>query len=194
MEEKAAAFLDLESIADDEALTEREREFQRLYRQRQRRARIATTVTALLLAAAFVISFVVGRYSLSPGQVLRSLGGGLRHAWWSVRSAFGAAGEETGWLSGSEDTAVWLVRMPRILAAMLVGGALAASGATYQGLFRNPMVSPDILGASAGASVGACLMMLLNQGSVMIQVGAFVMGIGAVALSYFLSKALGRLP
>ena len=95
-------------------------------------------------------------------------------------------------MTGSHDTVIWLVRMPRIIAAMLIGGALSVSGATYQGLFRNPMVSPDILGASAGASVGACFMMLMNQNAVMISLGAFVMGIFAVSLSYFLSKAIGR--
>lgn len=82
--------------------------------------------------------------------------------------------------------------MPRIFAAILVGSSLSVSGATYQGLFRNPMVSPDILGASAGASVGACIMMLFNMGSVMVQIAAFSMGIFAVALSYFLSKSIGK--
>lgn len=99
---------------------------------------------------------------------------------------------EPEWMTGPEDTVIWLVRMPRIFAAILVGSSLAVSGATYQGLFRNPMVSPDILGASAGASVGACIMMLFNMGPLMVQIAAFVMGIFAVALSYFLSKSIGK--
>ena len=113
--------------------------------------------------------------------MLQSIGNGIKNG----------AGEFSKW-GTAEDTVVWLVRMPRICAAILVGAALAAAGATYQGLFRNPMVSPDILGASAGASVGACFMMLMNQSSAMIQAGAFVTGIIAVTLSYFLSKAIGR--
>ena len=85
-------------------------------------------------------------------------------------------------MTGPQDTVIWRVRMPRIFAAILVGSSLSVSGATYQGLFRNPMVSPDILGASAGASVGACIMMLFNIGPVMVQIAAFSMGIFAVAL------------
>lgn len=92
--------------------------------------------------------------------MLQSIGDGIKNG----------AGEFSKW-GTAEDTVVWLVRMPRICAAILVGAALAAAGATYQGLFRNPMVSPDILGASAGASVGACFMMLMNQSSAMIQAG-----------------------
>ena len=134
----------------------------------------------------------MGRYALAPGRVLVSLWEGVRHAVWSVGTWLGSRAAEPSFMTGREDTVVWLVRMPRILAGVLVGAALSASGATYQGLFRNPMVSPDILGASAGASVGACFMMLLDQGAAMIQLGAFVMGIVAVTLSYFLSKAIGK--
>ena len=182
----------LENPEDNQELNEREQEFQRRFRHNLRRGRITGAVIAALLAAAFIISFGVGRYALSPQEVLHSIAAGFRHGIWYVGTLFGSTAPEPVWMDGSEDTVVWLVRMPRILAAIFVGGALSVSGATYQGLFRNPMVSPDILGASAGASVGACLMMLLNQGNAMIQLGAFVMGIAAVALSYFLSKAVGR--
>ena len=192
MKDAEGTIFDLEELEEGAELSEREERFQREYKQNRRRARAAMTVVAVLLAAGFIVSFVIGRYSLSPGKVLSSLWDGVCHAFWSVGTWFGSKAEEPAFMSGREDTVVWLVRMPRILAAILVGSALAASGATYQGLFRNPMVSPDILGASAGASVGACLMMLLDQGNAMIQLGAFVMGIVAVALSYFLSKAIGK--
>ena len=160
--------------------TEDER-FLREYKQSKRKGLIAFIAVTTLLALAFIASFCIGRYSISPARVLQSIGNGIKNG----------AGEFSGW-GTAEDTVVWLVRMPRICAAILVGAALAAAGATYQGLFRNPMVSPDILGASAGASVGACFMMLMNQSSAMIQAGAFVTGIIAVTLSYFLSKAIGR--
>lgn len=159
MDENRSATIDLERTADDGALTEREQRFLLEYQQRQRRGRLALLAVGVLLAAAFLISFGVGRYALSPGEVLRSIGDGIRHALWSVVSRVGSSAAEPDWMSGREDTVVWLVRMPRILGAMLVGAALAVSGATYQGLFRNPMVSPDILGASAGASVGACFIL-----------------------------------
>ena len=194
MKEGKATIFDLESLGDGDegTLSAREEEFQREYKRNRRRAKVTVTVVSVLLAVAFIVSFAVGRYALAPGRVLVSLWEGVRHAFWSVGTWLGSRAAEPPFMTGREDTVVWLVRMPRILAGVLVGAALSASGATYQGLFRNPMVSPDILGASAGASVGACFMMLLDQGAAMIQLGAFVMGIVAVTLSYFLSKAIGK--
>ena len=170
-----------EDSAGDGEITEREKRFLSEYAQKKRKNALALIIIIILLLAAFIVSFGVGRYAMPPGEVIESF----------IRGIQNGVGEISDW-GAAEDTVVWLVRLPRILAAVLVGAALSASGATYQGLFRNPMVSPDILGASAGASVGACLMMLLNQNTAMIQVGAFIMGIAAVALSYFLSKAIGR--
>ena len=194
MKEGKATIFDLESLGDGDegTVSAREKEFQREYKRNRRRAKITVTVVSVLLAVAFIVSFAVGRYALAPGRVLVSLWEGVRHAFWSAGTWLGSRAAEPPFMTGREDTVVWLVRMPRILAGVLVGAALSASGATYQGLFRNPMVSPDILGASAGASVGACFMMLLDQGAAMIQLGAFVMGIVAVTLSYFLSKAIGK--
>ena len=76
-------------------------------------------------------------------------------------------------------TIVWKVRLPRICAALLVGAALSIAGAVYQGLFKNPMVSPDILGASSGAGFGAALAILLSLPYAFIQVNAFAFGIVA---------------
>lgn len=90
------------------------------------------------------------------------------------------------------ETVVFRIRLPRILAAMLVGAALSASGAAYQGMFKNPMVSPGILGVSAGASLGAALAILLSCGIVGIQFGAFAGGMLAVAITYFVSAWLGK--
>lgn len=162
------------------------------YGKNKRRTRIAFITIITLLVIVFIISFGAGRYDISPMNVIASVWSGIRHGAWWLLDHIGIHLAEPEWMTGSEDTVIWLVRMPRIAAAMLAGGALSVSGASYQGLFRNPMVSPDILGASAGASVGACFMMLMNQSSAMIQLGAFVCGILAVALSYFLSKAIGR--
>ena len=198
MEHPKKRSFDLKSLYSVEAGSEQERRFHAEFHRSRRRERAAFLTALLLLIAAFILSFGVGRYALTPGHVLHSIWSGVRHAAWSVTNWLctqlraGLSWAEPEWMSGREDTVVWLVRMPRILAAILVGGALSVSGATYQGLFRNPMVSPDILGASAGASVGACLMMLLNQSTAMVQIGAFIMGIVAVALSYSLSKAIGR--
>ena len=93
-------------------------------------------------------SMLVGRYGLSVDKLL--------HMLWT-RLTGGAA----DW-SVSDEKVVFAIRLPRIAAAVLVGAALAVSGTAYQGMFRNPMVSPDILGASTGAGFGAALAILLG--------------------------------
>ena len=86
--------------------------------------------------------------------------------------------------NGQVQTIVLQVRGPRALAAIAVGAALAVAGTAFQGLFRNPLVSPDILGASAGAALGAVLGIFFSFGVVGIQAAAFVGGLLAVALVY----------
>ena len=90
---------------------------------------------------------------------------------------------------------LFFVRLPRVGAAMLVGAALAAAGAAYQGLFRNPLVSPDILGVSAGAGLGAVLGIFLSLPVLGIQLLAFVVGLGTVGLVLLIASAVrGREP
>lgn len=84
------------------------------------------------------------------------------------------------------------VRLPRVVAAILVGGGLALSGATYQGVFQNPLVAPDILGVSSGACVGAALSILLGMNVVGTQVFALVGGLSAVALTLFIPRILNN--
>lgn len=81
------------------------------------------------------------------------------------------------------ETTLFNIRLPRVLAALLVGGGLAVSGAAYQGMFKNPMVSPDILGASAGAGFGACIAMLLGLPNIQVQLLGFLGGILAVFIA-----------
>jgi len=83
---------------------------------------------------------------------------------------------------------IFNVRLPRIAAVFLVGAALATAGAAYQGMFQNPLVSPDILGASAGAGFGAALAILFNMNAVMIAVFAFLGAIICVFLAYLVSR------
>ncbi|AHV96094.1 FecCD family ABC transporter permease [Paenibacillus sabinae] len=128
--------------------------------------------------AVLLLSFTMGRYSVSLPQmadIIRAHLLGLPDP-------------------GPASTSIVLlhVRLPRIAAALLVGGALAAAGASYQGLFRNPMVSPDILGASAGAGFGAALAMLMSYGPAGIQLMSFLMGMGAVALTTFIGSIVSR--
>ena len=88
----------------------------------------------------------------------------------------------------SEQTVVFRIRLPRVIAAMLVGGGLSLAGASFQGLFRNPLVSPDILGVAAGAGFGAALGILVSGNPWVIQVSAFAFGIVAVAVTYGIGR------
>jgi iron complex transport system permease protein len=84
------------------------------------------------------------------------------------------------------------VRLPRVLAAVLIGGALSVSGAAFQGLFRNPMASPDILGAYAGAGFGASIGILCGFSIVGIQFLGFAGGLAAVLLAWSLAGSASR--
>lgn len=87
-------------------------------------------------------------------------------------------------------TVLYQVRLPRIAAAMLTGAALAAAGATYQGLFRNPLVSPDVLGVSTGAGLGAVLGIFLGLPVLLIQLLGFAGGLLTVALVWAIAAAV----
>ncbi|ACO80820.1 transport system permease protein [Azotobacter vinelandii CA] len=133
---------------------------------------------ALALAALIVASFGIGRYPVPPDTVLAILAAKILPI-------------APDWTPETE-AVVLGIRLPRILAALLVGAALTVSGASYQGLFRNPMVSPGILGVSAGASLGAALAILLGYGMFGIQVLAFACGLVAVATTWIIGNGLGR--
>lgn len=92
-------------------------------------------------------------------------------------------------INDSAANVFWHLRLPRILAAIMIGAGLAAAGAAYQGMFRNPLVSPDILGVSAGAGLGAVLGIYLDQSMLMIQLLAF----GSGMLMVLLVCAIARL-
>lgn len=136
----------------------------------------AVWLPALLLLALFVGSFLIGRFSLTLSDLAK-----LFYA-----RVTGTAHE----LSPVLETVVFQIRLPRVAAAMLVGAALAAAGATYQAMFRNPLVSPDILGVSAGAGVGAALAIFLSLPVVGIQLMAFVVGLATVWVVYVISRAV----
>jgi iron complex transport system permease protein len=140
------------------------------------RTGLAVAGALALLAVAVLAAFAVGRYPVSPGELVtlvQSKLTGTAHA-----------------LPATVETVVFGIRGPRILAALLVGAALAASGAAYQGLFRNPLVSPDILGVSAGAAFGAVLGIFLSLDVWAIQGLAFVFGLAAVGAAYAIAASL----
>lgn len=88
------------------------------------------------------------------------------------------------------DTVIWQLRLPRMLAAVLLGASLASAGALYQGVLRNPLVSPDILGVSAGAGLGAVLAMLWGWPMAALQASAFIGGLLAVLLVYLIGSRI----
>ncbi|MBN1200904.1 MAG: iron ABC transporter permease [Anaerolineae bacterium] len=80
------------------------------------------------------------------------------------------------------------IRLPRIVAAMLIGSSLAVTGAAFQGIFRNPLVDSNILGVTSGAGFGAALLLLLNANMLYVQISAFIFGLLAVMIAYFVSR------
>ena len=130
----------------------------------------------MALCIIVVAAFAIGRYPVPLPDLLRIL--------WSW-----AGGAPHG-LDSTLETVVLQIRGPRVIAAVLVGAALAAAGAAYQNLFRNPLVSPDILGVSAGAAVGAILGIFLSLGVVAIQSMAFAGGLAAVGMVYLVARAV----
>lgn len=138
----------------------------------------ATLLSGFVLLALALLALATGKYPVSLADVADVLGHRLLGL--PVRAP------------ATIDTVIMKVRLPRVVAALVVGAALSAAGATYQGLFRNPLVSPDILGVSAGAGLGAVLGIYLGLPVAPIQGLAFLGGLGAVAVVYGIGLAVRR--
>ena len=141
---------------------------------RNRRGALTVALLALALAAGIVFSFTLGRFPIPP----RELAGILLSRVVPI---------EPFWTARME-TVLWGVRLPRILLACLVGCCLSSAGAAYQGIFQNPMASPDILGASNGAAFGAALAILMGLGSRMVTASAFFMSLVTVGLVWMIGR------
>jgi iron complex transport system permease protein len=128
---------------------------------------------ALLLVATFIISATLGRFTISLQELLQAL---------SERMQRQSASNEM------IHTVLFESRFPRMFAAVLIGCGLSVSGATYQGIFRNPMVSPDLLAASAGAGCGAAFGLLFGFPDVFTQLTAFGFGLFAVLATCVLAR------
>lgn len=136
--------------------------------------KLRPAILVVLPIIVFLISVCLGRYVISPGtgfSILISCVFPIEPSWTAI-----------------EESVVLQVRLPRVLLAMVVGSGLATAGASFQGLFHNPLVSPDILGVSAGAGFGACLGMLLSEEPVVVQLLSFGFGILAVVGAYMISR------
>lgn len=142
---------------------------------RTRKANITLVALAVVLVVLAIVSFLVGRYPISPDKVVGIL-------------ASGVAPIDQFW-TDQEAIIFFNVRLPRVLLAMLVGCSLSAAGAAYQGTFQNPLVSPDILGASQGAAFGAAVAILLGFASFGISAMAFLFAIVTVLLVVVVAQA-----
>ena len=129
-----------------------------------------------VLLGGLLAAFTVGRYPVGLGDLLDVL-------------TSKALGHRTD-VSPAIESVILQVRGPRVLAAAVVGAALALAGTAFQGLFRNPLVSPDILGASSGAALGAVIGIYLSFGVLAIQAVAFAGGLIAVAAVYAIGSAV----
>src|SRR4051794_12665932 len=133
-------------------------------------------IACAILIAGLLFAFTVGRYPVGLADLFNVVAGKLT----------GRAAD----VPAAVQNVIWQVRGPRILAAALVGAALAVAGTAFQGLFRNPLVSPDILGASSGAALGAVLGIFFSLGMFAIQALAFIGGLIAVAAVYMIGSAV----
>lgn len=145
-----------------------------------------------------IVSLFLGRYAIAPQDVVSTFFSGV-HQWacdlwnrWlpglldaSGSTVFPVASHETETL---HHTVIFRIRLPRILAAVLVGAGVSVAGCSFQGLFKNPLVSPDLLGVASGAGFGAALGILLSGRPMVIQVSAFLAGIIAVSITYAISR------
>ena len=141
----------------------------------EKRSRRALLMLGLVLIGLFLVSFSLGRYGVPPLEVVKILG---------TRALELFAGQGTlprSWTPQMEAVVI-NIRLPRIVMACLVGCSLAAAGAAFQGVFHNPMASPDILGASSGSAFGAALAILLGASTRGITLSAFSFGLLTVGL------------
>ncbi|MGH3439831.1 MAG: FecCD family ABC transporter permease, partial [Sciscionella sp.] len=135
------------------------------------------TVTALVIV--IIGSVLLGAIDLGAGRVLAEV-------WAQLTGGISP-------LSDQEAAILWQLRVPRVLMACLVGAALAGSGAAYQGVFRNPLADPYLLGVASGAGVAATLVIALAPGSAgwALAPAAFVGALGGVALTWMLGRSAG---
>jgi len=148
---------------------------------RPARTRLWLLASLLFLAAAVLTGVLVGPVHLGVVNVVRA----------TFAHLFGLHSP----LSGPDDAILWELRLPRVILAALVGGTLAAAGAAYQGVFRNPLADPYLLGAAAGAGLGATVVVVYGPTSSitgdLVPFGAFVGAALAVVVAYVLGRSAG---
>lgn len=136
----------------------------------------------LCLIGCTLVALCSGRYTVHLKDAVLVLYSGLR-------KLLGLPELPRNWDAMAESV-IYTLRLPRVVAAILVGGALSLSGAAYQGVFKNPLVSPDLLGVSTGACVGAAIAILLHLNATGIQLLAFAFGMLTVGLTVSIPRLM----
>jgi len=126
------------------------------------------------LAGIFLISLCIGRYPVPFSHAA----GIIASKFFSIRQFW----------AEEEEAVILFLRLPRILLGLLIGAGLGISGAAFQGIFRNPLVSPHILGVAAGAGFGGILAMLVSNNSFLVMVSAFAFGIVSISLTSIVGR------
>jgi len=145
-----------------------------------REHKLIFALSLLIFAACVALALVLGRYRIAAGDLFEILASSVR------------GGDLDPSLAGSS-LVLWSVRLPRVIAAVMVGAALSVSGAVFQSLFRNPLVSPGILGVTSGAGFGATLAFFFAAGSAtVVELSAFVWGLIAVTLACQIGRRGGN--
>ncbi len=137
---------------------------------------LAAVILILLPVVAAIVCLGIGRYSLSVNETVDILFSGFTDK----------AVDKTGY------TVVFNVRLPRIILAAVVGAGLSCAGAAFQGLFSNPLATPDTLGVASGASFGAVLALLIGGGLIAVQLSALAFGLLSCFITYSLSRRNGK--
>lgn len=137
------------------------------------RVRIKFFILFFLFFAGIFLAFVIGRYPVKIFEVINVI---LNKIFYGTSS------------NGINETIIWNIRIPRILCAILVGAGISTSGALFQGLLKNPMVSPDILGATQASAFGVAFGILISLNFYWITTVSFFCGIVSVFITYTLSK------
>jgi len=142
----------------------------------QKHIRVRFLLLVILFIVCFFGSFLLGKYTIDPVTLIKVLLSRvieMPHDW-----------------PDQAETVLFNVRMPRVLMGAIIGGGLACAGAAFQGIFQNPLVSPDILGASNGAAFGAALGLFFAVGYKGVSLYAFFFGLLAVSFVFLISQRI----
>lgn len=142
------------------------------FQNERKQAILKIIFLAVLLTISALLSLTIGRYYISLKDIFLTF-----------------TGME---VEKSITQVLFTVRLPRVLAAILIGGAMSVAGAAYQGMFKNPLVSPDILGSSAGAGFGAAVGLLFSFSVAGVKLSSFLCGLGAVFITWMISSRFGK--